>query len=100
MIPFIDFIVENYYYHGTSIDNAKSIEQHGLNPSKSLYDGKVYMTKNYGEASKYAKIASNGKFGVIYRVHKDHLDPKNIHNDHSGIIEYKGSIKKEHLIRS
>lgn len=100
MKSFIEFLTEDVYYHGTSHDRAKHIEAHGLDPSKSMYSGNLYLTKNYAEASKYSKIASNGKLGVVYRVHRHHLDPSKIHSEKSGIIQYKGQIKKEHLVKS
>lgn len=96
MINFKD-LTENYYYHGTSPVNAEHILKHGLDPSKSKYSSKLYMTKNYGEASKYAKFSNNGKPGVVLKIHKDHINPEHIHSDTSGIIEYKGKIESNKI---
>jgi RNA:NAD 2'-phosphotransferase (TPT1/KptA family) len=100
MISFSDFLLEQYYYHGTSVANSETIDKDGLNPGKSKYDGKVYMSRNYGEAYKYGKIANNGKAPIVYKIHKDNLKPEHIHSDHSGIIEYKGHVSKEHISRA
>lgn len=98
MIPFSAFF-EEYYYHGTSHANAEHILKHGMDPSKSKYQSKLYMTKNHGEASKYAKFANNGKPGTVLKIHKDHIDPQHVHSDHSGIIEYKGKIESHKISR-
>lgn len=97
MISFNDFIAEDYYYHGTTPENAKHIMKHGFDSSKSKYKGQLFLTKSHGEASKYSKIANNGKLGTVLRVHKDHLDPKNITSDHSGIVQYSGKIHPDHV---
>lgn len=88
---------EEYYYHGTSSDSANKIRQSGINPENSKYNKTTFLTKSQREAEKYAKIANNGKRGVIFRVHKKHLNKDDIASDHSGIIQYKGSIHKDHL---
>jgi len=90
-------IVEEYYYHGTSKENADHIIKHGLNTNNSKYDGKIYLTKNHGEAQKYGKIKSGGKTPVVLKVHKDHLSKDHIHSDYSGVVEYKGNLKPEHI---
>lgn len=85
------------YYHGTSKENANKIKEHGINSLESKYDGKIYLTTNYAEASKYGKIASNGKPGIVLKIHSDALTPEHIHSSNSGIIEYKGNIHKDHI---
>ena len=96
MISFKTFF-EEYYYHGTSPQNAENILKNGLDPSKSKYQSKLYLTKNYGEASKYSKFANNNKPGVVLKIHKKHLDPQHIHSDYSGIVEYKGPIDSSNI---
>jgi hypothetical protein len=85
------------YYHGTSKENANRIKEQGINPSESKYGGKIYLTTNYAEASKYGKITSNGKPGIVLKIHSDALTPEHIHSNNSGIIEYKGNIHKDHI---
>ena len=85
------------YYHGTTSMNAENIKKNGISPDNSKYAGKVYLTTNYGEASKYAKIASNGKPGKVLKIHSDNLKSEHIHSNNSGIIEYKGSIHPQHI---
>lgn len=88
---------ENYYYHGTNPESAKSISQHGIDPDKSKYSKVTFLTKSQREAEKYAKISNGGKPGVVFRVHRQHLKDDDIHSEHSGIIQYKGKIDKQHL---
>ena len=95
MLSFKEF-QEEYLYHGTSSSNASKIKKDGLDPSKSPFN-KVYLSRNYGESSKYSKITSNGKLGTVLKIHKDNLDPNHIHKDHSGVIEYTGKINPKHI---
>ena len=98
MLSFVS-LTEEYYYHGTSPANAEHILKHGMDPSKSKYQSKLYMTKNHGEASKYAKFSNNGKPGTVLKIHKSHIEPEHVHSDNSGIIEYKGNIEPHKISR-
>jgi len=97
MLSFRQYFNEDYYYHGTSESNANHIKQNGIDPAKSKYNNKIFLTKNHGEAFKYAKIANNGKPGVVFRVHKNNISTDNVEHDNSGIIQYTGKIDKEHI---
>ena len=65
MDRFKDFVTENVYYHGTTPAVADHILKNGLDPSKSKYGNKLYLTTNHGEAHKYGKIANGNKPGVV-----------------------------------
>lgn len=86
-------------YHGTSDTNAAQILRSGLDPSKSLFNGKIHLTTNYTEASKYAKIANGGKIGTIFSVPRKVLDTKYITHDKDGIIHYTAPIPKDHVMK-
>lgn len=94
---FKTYLYEQYYYHGTSHENAQKILKSGTDNDKSLFDKKIYLTKNFGEAQKYSKIASGGKLGKVLKVHRSNLKDHEIHDEHSGIIQYSGKIKPEHF---
>lgn len=95
MRSFKEYLLEEYYFHGTSHEQAENIKKHGLDPTKSLFSNKLYMTKSYQEAHKYSK--RKGKPGVVFKIHKSAIDPKHVHSDYSGIIEYTGKIEPKHI---
>lgn len=90
--------MSDLFYHGTSHKAAEHIAAHGVDPSKSKYGSKIFLTKLHHEAQKYSKIANNGKLGKVFSVERKHLDPKHIAKEHSGIIEYTGAIHKDHIV--
>ena len=90
-------VANRILYHRTTPQNADSILRYGFDPSKSKYDGKLHLTHSFQEASKYSKIANNGKLGTILAVHQDYLNPEHIDKDDSGIVHYSGPIPKEHV---
>ena len=89
--------MEEYYFHGTSEENAEKILNSGINPETSKYQSTVYLTKNHGEASKYAKIASSKQRGVVLKIKRSNLKQDHVKSEHSGIMQYKGKIDKEHI---
>jgi RNA:NAD 2'-phosphotransferase (TPT1/KptA family) len=99
MLSFRDFLLENVYYHGTSPNAASDIVRSGIDPSKSKHGSRIFLTRNHGEASKYAKFASGGKPGVVLRVDARSLDPKRVASDKSGIVQYTGKIDPRHVSR-
>lgn len=65
-------------YHGTSPSNVSSILRDGIKSDNSKYNNQTFLTKSYSEAQKYAKIANNGKPGVVLQLHKHTLDPDHL----------------------
>jgi hypothetical protein len=88
---------EDYLYHGTSHASANHIQQHGIDPDKSKYHSRTYLTTKHAEAQKYSKIAQGSGHGKVFRVHRKHLDPKHIDSDHAGIVQYRGKIHPKHI---
>jgi RNA:NAD 2'-phosphotransferase (TPT1/KptA family) len=89
--------IANVYYHGTDKNSAEMILKEGLDPSKSKYSGTIYMTSNLTEATKYSKIASGGKLGIILRINPKGLDENYIIKNYNGIIEYNGYLNKMYI---
>ncbi|AGS80945.1 hypothetical protein [Caulobacter phage Cr30] len=87
---------DDYYYHGTSYKNAENIMKYGLDPKKSLYSGKVYMTRNHGMAQKYSKDGK-GNLGVVLKIHKDAIHSNHIKANSAGIVEYGDHIHPRHI---
>jgi hypothetical protein len=85
------------YYHGTTPAAASEIIKNGFDPIKSKYQNKLYLTTNFQEASKYSKIANNGKIGVVLKIDGSSLDIKNVVSNYSGIIEYTGKISSNNI---
>lgn len=97
MIKFSSFLFEDdYYYHGTKNSNVDSILKSGLDPNKSLYSGKIYMTTNHGLASKYSKDGK-GNLGTILKIKKSAIDHSKIGTDGAGVITYTDKINPEHI---
>ena len=98
MKSFLQFISESndHYFHGTSDENAEHILKHGLDPKKSLYSGKVYMTTNHGMAQKYSKNG-RGKLGTVLKIHKDAIEHQHVKHSGQGIVEYGAHIHPKHI---
>lgn len=83
------------YFHGTADKNAKDIETNGLDPKKSLFNSRIYLTTNHGTAQRYSK--TNGVVGSVFMIKKSKLDPNHIKPHGSGVITYSKAIPKEHI---
>jgi hypothetical protein len=95
--PEINETLAPSYFHGTNPENASQILKSGFDPDKSKYQKKLYLTTNYQEASKYSKIANNGKPGIVLKIDSSSLDIKNVVSNYSGIIEYTGKINSKYI---
>jgi hypothetical protein len=100
MLSYRQFLEEQkteYYFHGTTPDNASSALEKGLDPSKSKYGGRLFLTKNHGEAQRYSKAANNGEIGKVLMIPSHALDKNHVVKDHAGIVEYSGKIHQKHI---